>query len=191
MDAQFLSFWPKSHHLAECATPHSLHLIKSLLAPPSITPHHYFTWCVQSWATHIQFWNFGPKSCPLASQWQMCSHPARSRCSQSHQVFQSSYNLAYEATCQTNNAQDLIKDNEVYKVDNKYLSDHQEIHKIYKGTAPKKSYGARDEFCFPAWSGCNKWYLSFWSPCQRWPGYSSQAKGGRYTHITSTKCWPP
>jgi hypothetical protein len=71
---------------------------------------------------------------------------AQSRCSRTHIVFRSSYNLAYEATRQANNARDLFKEKEVYKMDDKFLSDSEGILTIYKDAAPKKSYGVRDEF---------------------------------------------
>ena len=72
---------------------------------------------------------------------------ARSRCSRTHIVFRSSYNLAYEVTRQADNARDLFKENEVYKMDDKYIWDREGILKIYENTASKKSYGVRDEFC--------------------------------------------
>jgi hypothetical protein len=71
---------------------------------------------------------------------------SKSRCSRTHIVFRSSYNLAYEVTRQTNNARDLFKEKEVYKLDDNFLWDSEGILKIYKDTAPKKSYGVRDEF---------------------------------------------
>jgi hypothetical protein len=71
---------------------------------------------------------------------------ARSRCNRTHIVFRSSYNLAYEATRQTNNSRDLFKEKEVYKIDDNFVSDSQGVLAIYKDTAPRKSYGVRDEF---------------------------------------------
>jgi hypothetical protein len=71
---------------------------------------------------------------------------ARSRCSRTHLVFRSSYNLAYEATRQTDNARDLFQEKEVYKMEDNYLLDREGVLKIYKDPAPNKSYGVRDEF---------------------------------------------
>jgi hypothetical protein len=70
----------------------------------------------------------------------------KDRCSRTHIVFRSSYNLAYEAIRQNNNARDFFKEKEVYKMDKSFLSDSKHILSIYKDTAPEKSYGVRDEF---------------------------------------------
>jgi hypothetical protein len=66
---------------------------------------------------------------------------AQSRCSRTHIVFRSSYNLAYEATRQANNARDLFKEKEVYKMDDNFLSDSEGILQFTRTPHPRSHMG--------------------------------------------------
>lgn len=59
---------------------------------------------------------------------------------QTHIIFRSSYNLAYEVTRRTNNSRDMFKDTDLFNLTDEYLNGKQSLIKILKETAPKKSF---------------------------------------------------
>lgn len=71
---------------------------------------------------------------------------SRRHADQVHVIFRSTYNLAYEATRRTNNSRDMFQDADVFNLSEQYLKASHSLIKILKETAPKKSYGVRDEF---------------------------------------------
>lgn len=70
---------------------------------------------------------------------------ASERSKRTHISFRSTYNLAYEATRRKNNARDLFKEKEVYKLDENFAYESERILFIYESNVVEKSYGVRDE----------------------------------------------
>lgn len=68
------------------------------------------------------------------------------RFKRTHITFRSSYNLAYEVTRRSSNMRDLFKEKEVHRLDDKFMSDKDQIISVYRGKASQTSYGVRDEF---------------------------------------------
>jgi len=65
---------------------------------------------------------------------------------QSHVVFRSSYNLAYEVTRRLDNGRDLFLDKDAYTLHEDYLWNAEQIVNIYTVDAANKTFGVRDEF---------------------------------------------
>lgn len=65
---------------------------------------------------------------------------------QSHVIFRSSYNLAYEAVRRADNSREHFKDKDVFSVSQRFIQQSNGLVQIFKGTAQTKSYGLRDEF---------------------------------------------
>lgn len=68
------------------------------------------------------------------------------RMERTHIVFRQSYNLAYEAIRRTNNSRDMFLAKDVFSLHSNYLDHRDKVLKIYHTTAPKRTYGVRDEF---------------------------------------------
>ncbi|KAF8341860.1 hypothetical protein F5887DRAFT_1076438 [Amanita rubescens] len=65
---------------------------------------------------------------------------------QSHIIFRSSYNLAYEAVRQADNSRELFKDTDVCSISEHFMQEKNQLICVFKGAAQTKSYGLRDEF---------------------------------------------
>ena len=63
-----------------------------------------------------------------------------------HIGYHSSYNLVYEATWQLNNQQDVFELESVYKQDNTYWQQVEELQRIYTSVVPHVSYSVREEW---------------------------------------------
>ncbi len=65
---------------------------------------------------------------------------------QSHIIFRSSYNLAYEAIRRSDNSRERFRDTDVYSISERFIQESNQLIRVFKGAAQIKSYGLRDEF---------------------------------------------
>ncbi|KAF8325136.1 hypothetical protein F5887DRAFT_901684 [Amanita rubescens] len=65
---------------------------------------------------------------------------------QSHVIFRSSYNLAYEAVRRADNSRERFKDTDVCSISERFMQEKNQLIHLFKGAAQTKSYGLRDEF---------------------------------------------
>ena len=70
----------------------------------------------------------------------------RSRQLQTHIIFRSSYNLAYEVTRKHDNSRNLFNEKSVYTREPQFHAEMQAVQAIYTEKAIKNPYGVRDEF---------------------------------------------
>ena len=68
------------------------------------------------------------------------------RAERTHIGYRLSYNLAYEATRRLNNQRDVFELESVYKQDDTYWQQVEEVRRIYTLVAPDVSYGVREEW---------------------------------------------